>query len=71
MVTLRAMLKSNGCITSNVFIHILQYVRANSETVVFFLLYLEWSREVNFFCLLQTQSNEGDVGRFTVGKSQR
>lgn len=30
-----------------------------------FLLYLEWSREVNFFCFLQAQSNEGNVGRIS------
>lgn len=35
------------------------------------LLYLEWSWEVNFFCLLQTQSNEGDVGCFPINKTER
>lgn len=36
-----------------------------------FLLYLEWSGEVHLFCLLQTQSNEGDVGHFTVRETQK
>lgn len=36
-----------------------------------FLLYLEWSREVNFFCLLQAQSNEGNVGRISEGNKDK
>lgn len=36
-----------------------------------FLLYLEWSREVNFFCFLQAQSNEGNVGRISEGNKDK
>lgn len=33
------------------------------------LLYLEYGGEINVFCLLQTQSNEGDVCSFPVSKT--
>lgn len=33
-------------------------------------LYLEQSGVVDFFCLLQTKSNEGDVGCFPVSKAE-
>lgn len=33
-------------------------------------LYLEHSGVVDFFCFLQTESNEGDVGCFPVSKAE-
>lgn len=34
-------------------------------------MYLERSREVNFFCFLQAQSNEGNVGRLSEGNKDK
>lgn len=47
-----------------------QFKNAKSK-LLRFLLYLEWSREVNFFCFLQAQSNEGNVGRISEGNKDK